>query len=459
MKLFFKILIAVLLIVLILLLKYCCGDKEAVSGAEYLGYNIRLENESPQDFIKRLETGLDTTLSPDDYYVCPCDTTLISLRLGGLTIEGQGPAQVKTPTDAMNLDYSYGKNYVLTADTTSHSPEILKVWASSFFDSTGRQQEYGNPFALTANEQNSSTVQNTVAIFDSGLTEEFLSLNYRSVIGIDPSNQASLCKDVTVSPHPSSGRIPGINFMPDDNSGVIHYPDIADRTNMRHGSKVTQFLAEQRIGSGSAAGLRVLTIKVLNDKNKGDLFSLMCAMSQARKLGAGIFNMSLGYYGPEDKLFRQHVQKLENDKIWLVTAAGNAVAALDDTTAPTEINRDLSLRPDTSKFYPAYFAKDMQHVISVTSVNASDQVCDNQNYSKEAVDIGVLSDNCGFRYTGTGESVRGTSYAAPVVSGWLATKPDLGAYAGKEDLFLGVQTNANLENRIRGGKYIKARGY
>src|SRR5690606_33872876 len=103
------------------------------------------------------------------------------------------------------------------------------------------------------------------------------------------------------------------------------------------------------------------------------------------------------------------------------TAAGNSAEVFDNGPAGLAENRDLALRPDSSKFYPAYFSREMKRVISVTTVdNSAGDVCSNQNYGGQVVDLGVEGDNCSFRFKAGDQStgIAGTSYAAPIVSGW-----------------------------------------
>ncbi len=457
--------LAVLIVLIILYLKYCREDKPAgpVKEPAYAGYSIRLNGMSVGELKDTLENGLGITIKPEDLYACPCDSSLVNLKVAGITIEGHGPARAKSETGGVGLDIEYGKNYLLVSNTDSLPRDFIGSWLSALKDSTTGSVKEGrfNPYSLTPGERTPGTAANLVAIFDSGIHPDLNIPHYANVLGVDSTYRPRLCDQVMSVATGPQKRIFGINHMHEEGGGPIDYSHIWDHTLNLHGTKVTQLLASQRINQPSAP-LRVLTMRVLNNDNKGDLFSLMCAMSQARKMGARIFNMSLGYYGPVDTLFEEHMEQLAADKIWVVTAAGNAVDGFDSGDSNLPENRDLALRPAESRFYPAYFSKNMQHVIAVTSVSGSpDQTCDLQNYGKEVVDVGVMANDCHFRFTGGTEqvSVSGTSYAAPVVAGWLARKKDLDTFANKADLLNDAPDTTALSDRVKGGKYIRANGY
>ncbi len=457
--------LAVLIILIILYLKYCREDKPGrpVKEPAYTGYSIRLNGMSLSELKDTLENGLGITIKPEDLYACPCDSSLINLQLTGVEIEGHGPAKVKTETGAVGLNIEYGKNYLLVPNPDSLPRDFIGPWLSALKDSSTGSVKEGrlNPYSLTPSERTAGTPANLVAIFDSGIHPDLNIPQYANVLGVDSTYKSRLCDPgMSVATGPQK-RIFGINHIHEEGGGPIDYSHIWDHTLNLHGTKVTQLLASQRINQLSAP-LKVLTMRVLNKDNKGDLFSLMCAMSQAKKMGARIFNMSLGYYGPADALFEEHIKRLATDKIWVVTAAGNAVSQFDSGDSNLPQNRDLDLRPAESKFYPAYFGKKMQHVITVTSVSGSpDHTCDLQNYGKEIVDVGVVSNDCYFSFTGGTERVKvsGTSYAAPVVAGWLARKKDLHLFANKADLLSNASDTSALSDKIKGGKYIRANGY
>ncbi len=456
----------IVIVLIILYLKYCREDKPpggTVKEPPYAGYSIRLNGMSAGELKDTLEKGLGITIRPEDLYACPCDSSLVNLKVAGVTIEGHGPVRVKTQTGGVGLDIEYGKNYLLVSNTDSLPRDFIGSWLSALKDSTTGSVKEGrfNPYSLTPGERTPGTNANLVAIFDSGIHPDLNIPHYANVLGVDSTYRSRLCDPGMMVATGPQKRIFGINHMHEEGGGPIDYSHIWDHTMSLHGTKVTQLLTSQRIDQPSAP-LRVLTMRVLNNDNKGDLFSLMCAMSQARKMGARIFNMSLGYYGPADTLFQEHMERLAADKIWVVTAAGNAVDGFDSGDSNLPENRDLALRPAESRFYPAYFSKNMQHVIAVTSVSGSpDHTCDLQNYGKEIVDVGVMANDCHFRFTGGTEqvSVSGTSYAAPVVAGWLARKANLHTFANKADLLSDAPDAAALSDKVKGGKYIKANGY
>lgn len=433
-------------------------DSDCPKEPEYNGYTITLNDSIGAEQIKsEILTKLRIELKEENFYVCPCDPTLAYLQHDSLVIEGHGPVQVKTGTVAFGLGIDYAKNYILDTDRSALSREVIGQFLKNLgADEKEQSPTKANPFRSTTQETANATPPNVIAIFDGGIHPDFGSLGHSTLLGID--GNTGLCSpqiDIPLSP---AGRLNGVNHISEDGSSSLDYQAIWDNSDTQHGTKVSYLAASQRVGQAGANPVRILTMRVLNQNNKGDLFSLMCAMAQAKKLGATVFNMSLGYYGPENTLLRDHLQRLQTDKIWVVAAAGNAIDAYDVGATNLPRNRDLILRPDERKFYPATFAYTMKHVIAVTSVNnAPDTVCESQNYGKDIVDIGVMGDDCGFAFNAGGSVVyiKGTSYATPVVSGWIATKSNLSMFPDKKALLDDAPVAAPLIDQIKRGKYIK----
>ena len=457
-----------LLILLILispvLLRCTCkktggGQRPCPAVPEYKGYTLALGNLTPDDFKRIIQEELNIELKEEEFYVCPCDGNIAFLNHGGITIDGHGPVQVKTGTEAVGLDIEFAKNFVIDTDASNEDSEIagtlIKTLQQERFqtaDSTGI-----NPLIPAGQEASNASGANVVAVFDGGVHESLKDLSFKSILGLEDNSVDRLCKPQIDVPLNSYNRMVGVNHLMEEGTTNIDYTAIWDNSSSQHGIKVTYLLASQRVGQSGANPLRILTMRVLDAHNKGDLFSLMCAMAQARKLGANIFNLSLGYYGPESRMLRDYIKGLESDKIWVVAAAGNSIDRFNDEDAHLPRNRDLTLRSEESKFFPAYFAADMGHVIAVTTVrDGLDSTCNLQNYGKRVVDIGVKGENCGFPFPQvTGQGIQGTSYATPIVSGWLATKNNLNNFVDKEALLSDASVTEPLKSQIKGGKYIK----
>lgn len=434
-----------------------CGDSQTREGSKFRGYVIGLGQLSPDNFRQIIKDSLEIVLTDENFSVCPCDQNLAFLHHSEIVIDGHGPVQVKTETRAAGLDITYAKNFILENEESKFD----KAAFEKFFDQLKQESQgptFENPFVLNKEESNQTYPPNTIAIFDAGLNSYLSSLEYKTVLGLNEESKESLCQPEINVPLSANGRLLGVNHIRESGAAGLDYAAIWDNTDSQHGVTVAYLIASQRINRSDINPVRILSMRVLNNSNQGDLFSLMCAMSQAKRLGAKIFNLSLGYYGPESEMFRKYIESLAFEKIWVVTAAGNAIDRFDAGESGLPVNRDLTLRPEESKFYPAYFARNMDHVIAVTSIaSESSPVCDRQNYGRRVVDVGVVGQDCGFEFPhGSGNRVVGTSFATPIVSGWIATRLNLGSFDNKNTLLNDLDKSVSLGTQIKGGRYIKA---
>lgn len=222
-----------------------------------------------------------------------------------------------------------------------------------------------------------------------------------------------------------------------------------DDHSLRHGSNVARFIYDQVIREGGNP-VRLIVVKIHSNKGMCDLYSVLCGLAYARHRGAHIINASFGYYVPIDapdsakkglyavNLFKTFIkEQLLDHKILLVAAAGNE-------SSRGEIKRHFKgLYPvpqdprdlDQIHFYPASFARTMENVIAVTTVDPGvKEVSPRQNFSNNVVDIGVPSDNDDFSFDSPRISnlvISGSSYATPIVTGLIAG--NYSRYVGNTD--------------------------
>lgn len=131
------------------------------------------------------------------------------------------------------------------------------------------------------------------------------------------------------------------------------------------------------------------------------------------------------------------------------------------------MNRDLtSLKP---KFYPATFAADYKRIVPVTTVSkaaGTGQVtaCARQNYTNQYV-IGAMDNsvNCRFRMgdgpNSTPVDVFGTSYASPVVAGWLGVQliKSQGTLTKRDDIPGRIPAaDQGTGNQVLANKYVRS---
>lgn len=397
---------------------------------------------SDADIKAKLITAVNQAggkLAPDSIIIrrCPCDSTLINITLpNSYTIEGQGPLAVKPGGEAASggIDLpvqkgSVGFNYTIDTFEPSEPRTSLPTNLSPI-----------NGYISQQNKDVSKTV--SVAVFDSGLDNEYLpELNLKQPV--------ELCNNDGGIPNNASEK--GWNFV----GASGGFTDTKDDNTTKHGSKVAHLVARQ--SNGSSTIVKIVPMKVLGADNKGDMFGLLCAMETARRNNIPIFNMSLGYYGPPDSLLRQYVKKATSQGIWIVAAAGNKPQG-----ESADSTRDLDHM--NKKFYPASFSE-FDRVLAVTTVHLNSSVlnaCEGQNYSSSLV-LGVLPDStagggpCRFILENASSySVVGTSFATPVLAGWLATQLNKDGGVLTRSVVTDSMEQATSGNKLYSNKYIKA---
>jgi hypothetical protein len=392
--------------------------------------------------VASMTTTPQPRLSADSINIrrCPCDGNLLNITLpGGWTITGVDgdPVAVKPPTGGESRDVGLpivpnmvGNNYP----------------TSAFIDKNGENGKPSDKFTIPTPTVKNPAIK--IAIFDSGLDSVFLPA---VILGAE----TYLCTSMGAL-DPATKSKQGWDFMP---GGTLDSP--LDDHPQKHGSRVAHLVAQQF--NGGKIPVSITPFKVLNKENQGDLFGLVCAMETARKNNFKVFNMSLGYYGAEDQMLETYVKRATDAKIWIVAAAGNHYI---DPITPADTTRNLSAR--TEKFYPAWFAKTNSRVLAATTVHLSEKgtlvACQQQNYDRQYV-VGVKeeTDNtCRFTVFGDKESgtmVFGTSYAAPVLTGWLGKqlRNPVNAIAdntGNRAVLLRLLPSAASGNQVYRNRYL-----
>lgn len=392
--------------------KQCCVDKPA-EKPWYSSANLLLpgtvKDEDIRNAIRKAAEKAGGSLTDNDIKIrrCPCDS-LVNLELPpGWIIEGHDPGgvAVRSPgsgqSGGVDLPGSgsltVGLNFLINTYDPSQQTDNKEV--------AGRFNA-GKDFIPPADPATSKQIK--IAVFDSGFLP---GANY-----LPDSYLLSTASCTNDAVDPTKTNALGWNFTIEGDEKTT-----TDLTPVHHGSRVANLLARQFNNSNIVP--KIVPMKVLNGHNQGDLYGLMCAMKTAQKNGVKVFNMSLGYYGGLDSLFRKYVAGAHQAGIWIIVAAGNHLV---DSTG---LNRNLTtLKP---QFYPATFAAEFNRVVPVTTVskdaNGLVAACVRQNYTKEYV-VGAMdkSTPCYFRMNdGPSNSmvnIFGTSYASPVAAGWLARK-------------------------------------
>ena len=221
-------------------------------------------------------------------------------------------------------------------------------------------------------------------------------------------------------------------------------------------------VTKQFVGSGGIVP-HIVPMRVLDENNKGDLYGLMCAMETARKNDIKVFNMSLGYYGSADSVFKAYLKRAIDNGVWIVTAAGNRTP-----TEPDTVNRNLdSMNP---KFYPASFSGepgfDKLLVATTVLLKPDREIMSStrQNYDKKRV-FGILADDVRNTTEGRfslvtstisgsqGWLIFGSSYATPVLTGRLARLLANNPSTSLTDL-MGTMQRGDSGNQVKDNKYF-----
>ena len=339
---------------------------------------------------------------------CPCDSTLINVALPNDWIfEGHGGDVATKPRGG-------GSGGGGDVNLDEFGSLGLNIEVSSFDDDL-----YGNNQGLsqsgirgTSNRRNDKRENGLISKYYeqiiSGTKDETKSVKVAVLdSGIDPtilpgSSWKTLTSTCATSGVSATSDV-GWNFVDGGFSS-----NTMDDQPARHGTRVAFLTAQQFLGS--QVPVKIIPMKVLDKKNEGDLFNILCALETARKNNVDIINMSLGYYGDRDSVFADYIKRSTDQGIWVITAAGNQNNFTNE--------RKLSAMP--KPFYPAMFSQENERIFAVTTVEAV--TCERQNFDSGFV-VGVKQDiDCRFKLipdTGPRLLIFGTSYASPILAGWL----------------------------------------
>lgn len=276
-----------------------------------------------------------------------------------------------------------------------------------------------------------------VAILDTGLRRQGAG-----------DTQHSTCRDVHT----------GWNFV--DNT-----PDVTDNHYARHGTRIAAIIQQE------APSAVCLPVKTAAANGVCELYDVLCGLEYARVNGADIVNASFSFSiaeTPDEAIPLLHnlISVLENEGIWIVAAAGNAIQYAPDS-------EDGALL-DTPLLYPACYSRadNYDRVLTVTTVSKNHPATGtavtfglSECYSPTYVDVGVIANSrtetnvfeIDKSFTAPGFSPQpGTSYATAYMSGLVANAIAARYIDGKKELIAasGPQTKPELAFGIRSKESI-----
>lgn len=354
------------------------------------------------------------------FFCKSCDSSLMLLTGPGIQIYIQGPPATggREPLRRPRVVGEDGPVYV----SLNYKIDI----------GIGAQAIANNPQPINLKYSKGTIVK--VAVFDTGLDlGEFVGYLY--------SNPMESCI--------RGGRL-GWNFA-DSTSNV------SDNHLGKHGTTVGRLITDQ-VNKYLYNPVQILPVKTHGANGVSDLYSVLCGFAYAKERGANIINASFGFYTPRLEnypgvtggdpkiiLLKKYVEYyLTQNKILLIAAAGNkddenerSAFAMYDLTI-----RDAELRNlDQVSFYPASLSRDpdLPNVFTVTTIDTARpaSVSPFQNFSKNVVDIGVQADAVlsgvpdrryiffNPRSLGTSNTVEGSSFATPIITGKFCALYDL----------------------------------
>ncbi len=283
-----------------------------------------------------------------------------------------------------------------------------------------------------------------VAVLDSGIS-------FKNGKLFDPGNDRVPCRDVSA----------GWDFVEDDNR-----PD--DTQTNRHGTRVANVI---RLVCPEAT---IIPVRISNEQNRCTLYDVLCGLEYAAQQGARIINASWVF--PTDKgiyipLLQASLRRLAYRGILVVCASGNV-----GNLKPDELDRVPHIGERIKKWrvpmqWPACSSVDLENIISVTAIGFVPDgsatrrvVCELR--SNRYISVGVVANGrdqigeFGSFITPDLNDFRGTSFAAPYVTGHIAKAMHCGADLSSRAAVLkaiGAVRDKDLKKQISGGMWIDAR--
>ncbi|RAJ87653.1 subtilase family protein [Chitinophaga dinghuensis] len=464
------LLIIILIILLLLLLRHCnsggdTGNKPTIDSPykipDYRKDQVVIFFKQPPNaaIISRIKqsmasSGIDTSkitvqkcanctdMQIELWNAPHMDTYAVSEPVKGGSSSGSGSNGVGEDTAL------FAPNFIV-----STPPE---EYPNMPYDSLGRKRAIRFPSKAGAD-----TVK--VAILDTGIDDQLM--GYQQLFWKNPDETLNNADD---DHNCLKDDIYGWNFVDNNNN-------LRDDSRDGHGTHIALFIINE-FQRDQTNALQLMILKTHNSKSEGDMFNILCAMSYAANKGANVINASWGYYSlfkhatPYSQIDSIITAGLAARGILFVTAAGNRMAAPDDSAMKAGITGTNLRNLDLHYFYPACLGGSNNNIIVATTVNDS-MVSPTQNFSPFYVDLGVLADEeeGGFLkfkvpYTlGTPQYVSGSSYATAIVTGRIAATCKKNAYTAPlrksnflQTAGLDIKGSAKLDQnkQVNGGKYI-----
>lgn len=271
------------------------------------------------------------------------------------------------------------------------------------------------------------------------------------VDGMVDTNHSQLSDNISIN----TGEIPNNNIDDDHNGFVDDYKGIQvnaetnDPIQNRHGTHVSGIIvANQALGpvAGVAPKAKVLPAQFIGNDGGGSIGDAIIALNYLADRGVKIINMSWGLDSCITMPSLQStLQQLSNRGILLVSAAGNGDS------------RGVGINMDITPSYPS--AYNLLNQINVAASTTSGLLMGFSNYGRRSVHVAAPGvDIYSTVPNNQVEVMRGTSMAAPMVSGaaallWGAV-PSATAAQIKKALIQSVDRNPSAVLEVSSGGVI-----
>jgi len=178
----------------------------------------------------------------------------------------------------------------------------------------------------------------------------------------------------------------GYNYTEPDTLITNNYKD-----DLWHGTFGYRSIAD---GLNENGKIKIVPLKIFNNEGKGNLFNLACAMYQAIDHNAHVINVSAGYKGQPSTVLERAILLAREKGIFITAAAGNDTLNIDSIPqypayysgqyyAFEKIDQFGNIVLDSIKY---------DNVISVASINASNNLSQFSNFGKESVTLGCYGE-------------------------------------------------------------------
>ncbi len=279
---------------------------------------------------------------------------------------------------------------------------------NQFIELATRIPAKGFEVSLSGEKSRLTNVTREVRVYllDSGVSTEFFQSKEH------PEGWNYLLQE---APHCRSDKSPGYNYTPP--------PSIITNYNDENGHGTFGFHA---ITEGLPDNIKVVPIKIFNEKGEGTLFSLLCGIYHAVE-NADIINISAGYSGEYSELLADALKAATDKGIWVVASTGNCCQSIDiidnDTLQFSHypaalVDSNLTTMSDAGRKTSINTDK----VISVASLDPkNDKLAKTSNYGNQTVTLAAYGNRvCGYSNKKYRVFYSGTSMATFYVTRSLA---------------------------------------